>query len=1161
VSTPRVVALADIARRSTLVVALMLVAQAGLVDASSRAIHELDGFDDLHGWSAHPADGVRLSIRPDVGVPGKAMRLDFDFATGGGYAVARKAFDITLPESYVFEFQLRGSSRYADSTRSSVPKNHIEFKLIDSTGANVWWHVVRDYSLPPDWETLQIKERQIQFAWGPVGGGTIRRVAAIEIAITAGQGGRGSVWIDNLSFSERERPAALPEVWHTESSSDRADHEPGRAVDTDPATFWWSAPSAEDSNASLALELRRSTESGGLVIDWAPGRHATDYDVEVWGDYERRKVTRVRRSNGGRDYIYLPESEIRDISIRRISRDPRDGIGIANVAIQPLAWSVTREAFFEAIARDAPRGSYPRGMSGEQVYWTVVGVDSDGREGLLSEDGMIETGKGQFSIEPFLEIDGRLVTWADVQSEQSLEEGWMPIPSVTWGSAKRASDPTTPPRPVESLYAESDLALTITACGIDHPGASSLLARYRVENRSSEAESVSLHLAIRPFQVNPPAQFLNMRGGTAPIRSLAREGRIIRVNGDRAIVSLTQPSDFRASTFDEGDPIAEQLLQEASQSSRKRSESDRARSAAASNEGAPPAHDELSDPFEAASGVLEYRLSIPPAEHRDVLVSVPLYELRDGFELADANRADLSDAFGAVHAETYLSEARQAWNQKVGNVRIELPEPAAPIVDVLRAQIGYILVNRAGPAIQPGTRAYARSWIRDGALTSSALLRVGLAEPAREFIEWFAPHQYASGKIPCVVDWRGPDPVPEHDSSGEFIFLIAEYLRYTGDRALAERHWPRVAAAAAYLDSLRQTRRTDEFRAPEKREFFGLLPPSISHEGYSAKPMHSYWDDFWAIRGFRDAAWLAGEIGGSDAAARDRERARLAAIADEFERDVVASIDAAMARHGIDYIPGCADLGDFDATSTTIALSPVGVAPRLPRAALERTFEKYWESVEARRGGREAWDAYTPYEIRNVGAFVHLDRLEANDAAGANDTQRASSGANADGPSWRDRAHELLEFFLADQRPRGWSQWPEVVRRDMRAPNFLGDLPHTWVGSDYIRSVLDMFAYVRESDEALVIGAGIPREWMDGGISVQSLPTPYGALDFTITGARPRLEIIISGSISAPRGGIVLALPPDVIGDSFTINGAPASRTASSEIIVRELPARIGGTP
>src|SRR5439155_1806171 len=219
---------------------------------------------------------------------------------------------------------------------------------------------------------------------------------------------------------------------------------------------------------------------------------------------------------------------------------------------------------------------------------------------------------------------------------------------------------------------------------------------------------------------------------------------------------------------------------------------------------------------------------------------------------------------------------------------------------------GWILVNRDGPAIQPGSRCYERSWIRDGALTSSALLRLGHDREVREFIDWFAAHQYPDGKVPCCVDRRGADPVPEHDSGGELIFAIAEYVRYTGDRAFAERLWPVVSRAAAYLDSLRRQRRTAAWRLPATREFYGLLPPSISHEGYSAKPMHSYWDDLFALRGFKDAAYLAGVLG------RESDRRRWRSVRDEFQRDLVASIGAAMARHHIDYIPGCADLGDFD---------------------------------------------------------------------------------------------------------------------------------------------------------------------------------------------------------------------------------------------------------
>ena len=108
--------------------------------------------------------------------------------TGSGYAVAHKDLSLDLPENYAFTFRIRGA----------CAANHLEFKLIDSTGENVWWSVRRDVRFPNDWETYKIKKRQISFAWGPQGGGEIRHVAAIEFAITPGLVGAGSVWIDEL---------------------------------------------------------------------------------------------------------------------------------------------------------------------------------------------------------------------------------------------------------------------------------------------------------------------------------------------------------------------------------------------------------------------------------------------------------------------------------------------------------------------------------------------------------------------------------------------------------------------------------------------------------------------------------------------------------------------------------------------------------------------------------------------------------------------------------------------------------------------------------------------------------------------------------------------------------------------------------------------------
>src|SRR3546814_11410148 len=133
--------------------------------------------------------------------------------------------------------------------------------------------------------------------------------------------------------------------------------------------------------------------------------------------------------------------------------------------------------------------------------------------------------------------------------------------------------------------------------------------------------------------------------------------------------------------------------------------------------------------------------------------------------------------------------------------------------------------------------------------------------------------------------------------------------------------------------TLFRAERTEENRALNPA-FYGLMPASISHEGYSAKPMHSYWDDFWALRGYKDAVEVAKVLG------KDDEARRMAASRDQFRKDLYASIRVATQAHGIDFIPGAAELGDFDPTSTTIALAPGGEQGRLPADLLHHTFER-----------------------------------------------------------------------------------------------------------------------------------------------------------------------------------------------------------------------------
>ncbi|MCX5900347.1 MAG: hypothetical protein NTX06_06380, partial [Proteobacteria bacterium] len=64
----------------------------------------LDAFDDLSGWTAFASGEAALSISPDAGPGGTAMRLDFDFHGGGGFVGVRRLLPLELPETYLFHF-------------------------------------------------------------------------------------------------------------------------------------------------------------------------------------------------------------------------------------------------------------------------------------------------------------------------------------------------------------------------------------------------------------------------------------------------------------------------------------------------------------------------------------------------------------------------------------------------------------------------------------------------------------------------------------------------------------------------------------------------------------------------------------------------------------------------------------------------------------------------------------------------------------------------------------------------------------------------------------------------------------------------------------------------------------------------------------------------
>lgn len=1044
---------------------------------------------DLDAWSANAAHGSRTSLSVESGRDGAALRFDFTLVGHGSWAIARYDGAFELPAHYVVALRLRGEA----------PPNELQLKLIDPSGTNVWWWRRRDFAWPRAAERFVFRRASLEFAWGPASGGEPEHVRAVELAVAAGQGGSGTLWIDDLRIEARPPATAPPRIRGVRASSSLTGHGAEQVLAGAEDTGW--RPDPGDPSPWIEVDLGETLEWGGLVVDFGGAAGAPRGVVLTSDDAERWTWLADVGGASGRRWLRTGEVESRFARMEfpggTAGADVADvaDIAIVRVAVVPIELAVSPARWAAAVARAAPRGRFPRHLLGEQAYWALVGGDGDERKGLLSEDGALEIDAEAFTVEPFLWTEGRTFTWADVEGRVALHDGCLPIPSVEWTAGA--------------------LRLTTTAFAAGEPQRSALVARYVVENSGGAPREARLILAIRPFQVTPAWQSLNLtKSGVTPIVHLARAGARIRVNGERDVIAVTRPDGFGAARVEEGEGG-----EQGKQGSQRREGAQGEEGLNAFFEERIPERVRIDDPLGFAEGALVFDLHLRPGESETIVIAVPL------FDATPALPSGLARVEAAAWSAARLAEVAAHWHRRLERVPIVLPPSAAPLAATLRASIAWILVNREGPRIQPGPRCYRRSWIRDGTLTGTALTEMGFAEEARAFLRWYAPYQGEDGRVPCAVDRRGIDRAVEHDSHGQLAWGVVEVFRLTGDRTFLRELWPHVLRAVDAIAALRAERTGDALRG---EACFGLLPESISHEGYASRPVHAYWDDFFAVRGLADAAEAAAVLGDTETAAR------IGALRDAMRHDLHASIARTMARHGIDFLPGSVELGDFDPTSSAIAFDPCGEGARLPRAALERTFERYWAEFDARRRGEKPADAYTPYEIRNVTALLRI--------------------------GWRDRALALLEWLVADQRPRAWCQWPEVAWRDTRAPRFLGDLPHGWVASSFLRTLRRMLAYEREEDGALVIAAGVPEAWVREapGVAVRGLATYFGSLTYTMAGADAgRVRVTIAPGLGRPPGGIVITSPGPRPLREVVADGRARPAEDPARVHLRDVPAEV----
>jgi hypothetical protein len=816
--------------------------------------------------------------------------------------------------------------------------------------------------------------------------------------------------------------------------------------DSDPDTGW---TSRIGDAASVVIDLKRARESGGLDLTLKSTSTAgigfycafslDGIDFEEITNYGQEQVFQIDRRTPVRQRIRFDPLTTRFLRLRVSGTDPDDSISLLDVTIKE-AHAGVGDAYseYEARARQFETDILPRYFTGEQRYWTVTGLPFDKEDVARAEDGSVESG---FSIRPYVFVGQELFPGKKTVASHTLLNGFMPIPAIEW------------------THTEWIMRQELVVAGDSENAAAHV--RISFKNTSPATLSGQIYLGLHPFLIHPKWLY----GGLARIDSLARVDETVFINNEPRLKTDPVADGFAAASFLKGDITTELTLGATLIEGQKR----------------------VDDHTGLASGALAFSFSLSPNEEKIITYTLTL-------------RGNAPE----VPYHTAREQSALLWRDLLRPEAWKIPE--TDYKDALLANLAYVFVNMNGTRLQPGSRVYGKTWMRDGAISCAALLRMGYFDEVKRFLQWMAKRQKPDGRIPFTITDEGePEYVAEwreYDSQGQFVYAVAEYYRFRKDRDFLREMAPVVERALLFLKARRAERLVPEYanaRGLEKAKY-GILPDSNSHEGYFPS-RHSYWDDYWALRGLRDGLFIDRELGVK------REEDWITAEAEALAQSVRDSIKIAMREFSITYVPGCVELGDFDPNAPAIALFPCAVADILPERGLKTSLNKYFLEVFKPRQSGTGGSAFSGYELRNAVAFVMGNEPE--------------------------RAHQIIQLFFGYMRPAGWRAWSETLFTNYREGGYLGDIPHSWVGSIYVTLVRSLFVY--ENENALILLAGVPQKWFMAreGFSVNALPTWFGNVSISAEPHAAGISLHVEGS-AAPPEGFHMRIPGGLMAADFS---------------------------
>ncbi len=451
---------------------------------------------------------------------------------------------------------------------------------------------------------------------------------------------------------------------------------------------------------------------------------------------------------------------------------------------------------------------------------------------------------------------------------------------------------------------------------------------------------------------------------------------------------------------------------------------------------------------------LHRTLDLPPGGSATLCFEVPS-------PLAGRHLAEIAPAEFAQRC----SEVTDTWTDLLNSaMSVDVPEPR--VNDAYRAWLAYnyLNVDKTDGRFEPhdGAGFYEAVFGYSAALYCHALDLWGRHDDARRYLESILTLLKPDGLF--YVNYGLPD-------HGALLFALAEHYRFTRDADWLRRVAPQMQRMTAWLLDQRQKALAEhDQRGPVTRGLIKFAP----YADYQ-NPTFSYYGDVYSCLGLLHAADVFKQVGLAD------DASRLAAAADAYRRDIMASMDAAQferdgatlmplepdtRRHLIQYQYKCK--GYYGLVASMLLEAELLPAAD-PRALL------YVRGLE-RRGGLIIGMCEFDDGIDHAYTYGYwLNCLRRDDI---------------------DRV--LLGFYGTLAYGMGRDTYCGVEVTQLMTGEPTPTTPHLYSGTQQLR-LLRMMLLHEEGDE-LVIGRAIPRAWLAPGkrVVVRNAPTTFGPVSFTL---------------------------------------------------------------